>query len=400
MGLVLYLVFLLLAVHMSKTLVIVLSETRAHELTFDNFKRNVIDVLGADLCVCIGVTPSYDYSNPFYQLAKYRFLYTEPDDYGDAFDEAYDQLTRNRPVYEELRGINGMYGTLEEPVPPTTSTVHYYGNTSDALKDALQRGEDDTVVVHTSRFADPLWRNRVYGLPGHTENVLQAEVTTYKKPLHWRAFLKLKNQFMGGVLDPNPEHQHPGSAGILIFFRWFLLKNMREHGLLNKYDRFVITRSDFIYQLPHPRLELLDKSFMWFPDSEHYGGLTDRHVVLSKNTIESYLNLFQNMVLRSNEYVMKMESHEEWNLEKLICFNLKQQHRVVHIVREFPYVMYSVRSVGGSTRWAEGEYSETHGYCIKYHTEYDRSSYYKKCHDNLKCPIDAFYTLNLTLPNL
>jgi len=34
---------------MSKTLVIVLSETRAHELTFDNFKKNVIDELNADL---------------------------------------------------------------------------------------------------------------------------------------------------------------------------------------------------------------------------------------------------------------------------------------------------------------------------------------------------------------
>ena len=34
---------------MSKTLVIILSETRAHELTFDNFKKNVIDELNADL---------------------------------------------------------------------------------------------------------------------------------------------------------------------------------------------------------------------------------------------------------------------------------------------------------------------------------------------------------------
>ena len=55
---------------MSKPLVVVLGETRAHELTYDSFKKNVIDELNADLCVCIGVKPDYDYDNPFYTSAK------------------------------------------------------------------------------------------------------------------------------------------------------------------------------------------------------------------------------------------------------------------------------------------------------------------------------------------
>ena len=42
---------------MSKTLVIILGETRAHQLTFENFKENVIDRLQADLCLCIGIKP-------------------------------------------------------------------------------------------------------------------------------------------------------------------------------------------------------------------------------------------------------------------------------------------------------------------------------------------------------
>ena len=60
---------------MSNTLVIILSETRAHELTFTNFKKNVIDELNADLCLCIGFNSNYNYDNPFYKLAKYKFLY-------------------------------------------------------------------------------------------------------------------------------------------------------------------------------------------------------------------------------------------------------------------------------------------------------------------------------------
>jgi hypothetical protein len=85
---------------MSRTLVIVLSETRASELTFDNFKKNVLDELNADLCVCIGVRPYYDYNDPFYKLAKYKFLYDEPEDFGDAFDYAYDIISKNKPKYE------------------------------------------------------------------------------------------------------------------------------------------------------------------------------------------------------------------------------------------------------------------------------------------------------------
>ena len=75
----------------TKTLVIILSETRASELTFDNFKKNVIDELKADLCLCIGVKDNYDYNNPFYKLAKYKFTYIESEDFGDdlLLDEDY-----------------------------------------------------------------------------------------------------------------------------------------------------------------------------------------------------------------------------------------------------------------------------------------------------------------------
>ena len=75
---------------------------------------------------------------------------------------------------------------------------------------------------------------------------------------------------------------------------------MIDNDLINKYDRFIITRSDFIFLLPHPKVELMNKNYIWIPNCEHYGGYTDRHVVLSKNNIESYLNIFNNMVIRSN----------------------------------------------------------------------------------------------------
>jgi hypothetical protein len=371
---------------MCKTLVVILSESRESELTYDSFKQNVIDELNADLCLCIGVKHDYDYNNPFYQLAKYKFIYDEPDDFGDAFEYAYNILSKNKANYECLTDINALFGQIQNP-QQSTENITYYGN-SDNLTN-LNEFNDDEIVIHKKDFQDYLWKNQVYGIKISNNNfVSQENVITYKKPLHWREFLKVKDQFLGGIKDSH--NQHPGSAGILIFFRWFLLKNLIENNLINKYDRFIITRSDFIYQLPHPKVELMNENCIWIPDSEHYGGYTDRHVVLSKNNIESYLNILNNFVLKSNEYFMKMKNEDNWNLEQLIKFHLKQNN-VLQLVKEFPYIMYSVRSINGSTRWSQGSYSNELGYNIKYQSEYNKSNYYKNEFEKSGLSITEFY---------
>jgi hypothetical protein len=367
----------------SKTLVIILSETRAHELTFSNFKKNVIDELDADLCLCIGTKPDYDYTNPFYQLAKHKFLYDEPDDYGDAFDYAYNILTNERPIYEKLENTNALYGKIDSP-GQSTDNITFYG-----ASQVIPNNDEDEIVIHTQDFPDDLWRNQMYGVKKSENNLVSQEnVTTYKKPLHWREFLKIKDQFLGGIKDS--ENQHPGSAGILIFFRWFLLKNLIDSDLINQYDRFIITRSDFIYRLPHPQVKLMNENQIWIPNCEHYGGYTDRHVVLSRNTVEPYLNILNQLVLRSNDYFLKMKNNE-WNLESLIKFHL-EQNNVGHLVREFPYIMYSVRNVNGTTRWIMGHYSNELGYFVKYPTEYYMSNHFKNEFDKSGLTLDEFYS--------
>ena len=373
---------------MSKTLVIILSETRANELTFDIFKKNVLDELNADLCLCIGVKPDYDYNNPFYKSAKYKFTYNEPEDFGDAFDYAYN-IIQNKPKYEYLHNINGLYGKIR--IPQSTRNITYYGNIDENIKKINDFDfDDDEIVIHTKKFSDDLWKNSVYGIKSSdSQNLIsQKNVITFKKPLYWREFLKIKDQFLGGIKDK--DNQHPGSAGILIFFRWFLLKNLIDNNLINEYDRFIITRSDYIFTLPHPKVELMNENYIWIPNSEHYGGYTDRHVVLSKNNIESYLNIFNNMVIRSNEYYIKMRNYYNWNLEQLIKFHL-EQNNVLHLVKEYPYIMYSVRNINGTTTWSVGNYSNELGYFIKYQSEYDKSIYYKSEFEYSGLSIDEFY---------
>jgi len=378
---------------MSKTLVIILSETRASELTFDSFKKNVLDELNADLCLCIGVKPGYDYNNPFYQTAKYKFVYDEPDDFGDAFEYAYNTISQNKPKYECLCNVNALYGKIQVP-QQSTENITYYENIQN-----INELNDDEVIIYTKNFPDNLFKNQAYGIKNSENNelVIQENVITYKKPLYWREFLKIKYKILGGFLGgiKDTHNQHKGSAGILIFFRWFLLKNLIDNDLINKYDRFVITRSDYIYQLPHPKVEHMNENCIWIPDCEHYFGYTDRHVVLSKNNIESYLNILNNFVLRSNEFFLKMNYINDWNIEKLIGFNL-EQNNVLHLVKEFPYVMYAVRNINGSTQGSGGTYSNEFGYYIKYPSEYDKSSYYKNEFEKSKLTINEFYKNNIS----
>ena len=378
---------------MSKTLVIILAETRAHEITFDNFKKNVIDELNADLCVCIGVKPDYNYDNPFYNLAKYKFIYNEPYDFGDAFEYAYNIISLTKSKYECLKNVNALHGKIKYP-QQSSENITYYGNDENITN--FDNFDDDEIIVHTKDFSDDFWKNQIYGVKKSADNNLdnldnlisEQNINTYKTHLYWREFLKLKDHLLGGIKDNYNEHV--GSAGILIFFRWFLLKNLIDNDLINKYDNFIITRSDFIYQLPHPKIQLMNENYIWIPDSEKYDGYTDRHVVLFKSNIESYLNILNNFVLRSNEYFMKMKNKYNWNLEQLIIFHL-YQNNVLHLVKEIPYVMYSVRNINGTTRWASGNYNTKLGYYIKYQTEFDISTYYKNIFNTSGLTIDDFY---------
>ena len=271
-----------------KTLVCILAETRAHKLTWPLFKKNLIDVLDADLALCISVPHDYDFSNPFWQFSKYKWDVPEYDDWGKAFDEARSQML----------------------------------------------GSHDARVVED-----------------------------------WRLLLGVQDQWLGGVKAVN---QHPGSAGILIFFRWLLLQRILQENLCEVYDRFVITRSDFLWENQHPDLSLLDECFIWLPMGESYGGVTDRHVILNRDDLGAYLNLLEEILMRPKVLKVQMDWRTDWNLEKFIYFILVKSGRE-HKLRFFPYCMYSVRERYGSTSWAKGVWSKEHGFYIKYPTELEAS---------------------------
>jgi len=191
----------------------------------------------------------------------------------------------------------------------------------------------------------------------------------FTKPMDWHYFLRLRSQWLGLARPRNTAFSQRGSAGALIFFRDLALRGIRENGLLEKYDRFIVTRSDFRWLLPHPGLHLLDPEKIWIPDGMGFNnGYTDRHAVMSRGNIEKYLDILETIILKSRTRFQAMVAMNEpkWNLERTIKFHLAK-HGVE--VKGLPYVMFSVREEGGSTSFSHGRWEPELNLYVKYPAE-------------------------------
>jgi len=205
----------------------------------------------------------------------------------------------------------------------------------------------------------------------------QIQLQRYGRITDWRKILQVKSQWLGGIKG---EGEHPGSAGILIYFRAKLHDFIVSENIDDHYDRFIITRSDYIWEASHPKVERLHPKNIWIPYGEFYGGVTDRHAVLSKYNLKAYLSLIDPILVDTDALMSSMMAYIQrpiWNLERYILFHLKSLNLASEI-RYLPYMMYSVRDQSTPTRWAQGVYDSKLGYYIKYPTEKERTALTKK----------------------
>ena len=87
---------------MAKTLVWIIAQTRSHEVTWKNFEKNVLRELNADLALCIGLTKKYNFENPFWKNAKYKWTIEDfGDDYSKGFDLAQQKIFENSKEKKE-----------------------------------------------------------------------------------------------------------------------------------------------------------------------------------------------------------------------------------------------------------------------------------------------------------
>lgn len=239
------------------------------------------------------------------------------------------------------------------------------------------------------KSAKHIW---TYDEPADWGQALDAAQAIEDSQGNWRHLLNLDGIWLGGVDDKHGRTR--GSGAILLFFRWLLKQKLVESGILDQYDRFIVTRSDYIYLTPHFPLHLMDPTKIWIPDGEDYGGYTDRHIVVSRADVLHALSVADPILRNPERLYGEMKHLKEWNLERYIRFAFSRLNLESRVCR-FPYTMYAVRSGDGRTSWSSGLFSKDLGYFIKYRDEYRMSliasRMIQKPGDWDPCTTSAFY---------
>lgn len=133
-----------------------------------------------------------------------------------------------------------------------------------------------------------------------------------------------------------------GSGAIILALRDMLL-GYRE--VLAKYDRIILTRSDFFYVAEHPNLP---NDAIWVVEGEDYGGITDRHHVFPSALCEQALGVLAFM--DSDALLDRIRTAEVYNPERYML-DMFRYHRIDALLQRFPRVQFTVATRGDNTRW-------------------------------------------------
>ena len=125
-----------------------------------------------------------------------------------------------------------------------------------------------------------------------------------------------ESKLLGGIKGGQHGGSYQGSGAIIFVIRWLLSKKLQELDMLQHYDRFVITRADHCYRCAHD-LSQLNDNHLWVPAGEDYGGITDRHLVVSSQHILSALHILPPVVQHPENYT-KLLARRRSNPERLL----------------------------------------------------------------------------------
>mmetsp|Transcript_31333 Transcript_31333/g.66686 ORF Transcript_31333/g.66686 Transcript_31333/m.66686 type:complete len:326 (-) Transcript_31333:471-1448(-) len=139
----------------------------------------------------------------------------------------------------------------------------------------------------------------------------------------------------GSTILFGPLKGFAGSGMLIFMIRWFLVEHLKEHDIVNKYDRFVITRTDHFYFCRHEfsKLDLRDNT-IWVPEGEEWGGYTDRHLVVGRENLFDALDIMPQLIGKPFEY----DESKHHNTERFIKFVWMSKSLNV---KKFPRVMFT-----------------------------------------------------------
>lgn len=158
---------------------------------------------------------------------------------------------------------------------------------------------------------------------------------------NWDYIFKLNQQtgLMGGI------DNSIGSGAIIFAFRDFILRT-KQH-VLSKYDRIILTRSDYYYLDKHPITPL---GSVYVTEGEDYGGITDRHHIFDSKFSNLVLGVCDFMCNEDNfEYIInRCASNPETILQAFF-----EHTGIINIVRRCKRVQFTVATSSDSSRWQQ-----------------------------------------------
>ncbi|KAL7579963.1 hypothetical protein ACA910_004958 [Epithemia clementina (nom. ined.)] len=178
-----------------------------------------------------------------------------------------------------------------------------------------------------------------------------------------------KSWVFGGIKG----HQYVGSGSIGLMMRWFLsqrLQQLQREGQLDKYSRFVITRSDHFYLCDHDLAHMsnaIESGLIMVPKGEDYGGITDRHLVVGRKTLFQSLNVLPPILEDPKRYAHLFDDTHGNNLESLLAYRWMEEGL---IVQRFDRVMFVCGEDGDMTRTVQLGMQLPDGLRLKYPKEY------------------------------
>ena len=187
-------------------------------------------------------------------------------------------------------------------------------------------------------------------------------------------------QFLGGVRDCQP-----GSAGLLLAYREILLERILQHGLMEKYEWFVLTRSDQLHLCEHEPLQSMNRTSVNVAEGEDYGGISDRHAVYPRSVVLQGLGVTRDLLHNSQGYVRYFnDTGIHMNLEAVLKRYFDKSGLPV---QRFRRSFFGVARRCDKTRWSEGtnhSIGDILGLKIKYVTELEEAQ--RVCEVNFTVP--------------
>ena len=160
-----------------------------------------------------------------------------------------------------------------------------------------------------------------------------------------------------------------------------LALNLHRH-----YDRFILTRADYVYFCDHADIRTMAEDVGNMPPGEGYGGYSDRHTVGATAVFMRMINITQALMCEPETWKQVLiPAHPNMNLETATARYF--QHINISI-QEFPRSMFTVKLPADPTRWSKGTatdiISNYDGLLVKYPAEFDMAKAHCKVDTDLK----------------